>query len=213
QVVKVNSDLTTETVSAANSLNNHTFTSADGDTITATVSVDSFTYSYEISLNPMGNCSYIAQMDKSWTSADQNGADNSSNHVDTTSNGVTWRFYYEATKGITSRQIIADTKNNGFKMGSGTYAVTKVIITTVDEYTVDAAYIKAFASNTSSSFNLKIMVGTSILLNSDTVTYNNQTPAVYGSTSNTPLTGQVSFILTGSNAISLQSIAFNKVIA
>lgn len=213
QVVKVNTDLTVEEVEATNSLDGHTFTSEDGDVVTAALTIDSFNYSYEISLNPMGNCSYVGQMDKNWTSADKNGTDDSGNHVDTTDGEVTWRFYYEATSGITSRQIIADNKNGGFKMGSGTFAVTKVIITTIDEYTVDAAYIKAFASNTSSSFNLKIMVGENTLLDSATVIYNNQTPAIYGKTIDAPLTGQISFILTGSNAINLQCIAFNKVIA
>ena len=94
-------------------------------------------------------------------------------------------------------------------MGSGTKPVTKVVITTVDSVTINKAFIKCFASNKNSSYDLVIAVGGTALY-SGKVT-NTETPVVYGGDTNTPLTGKVSYTFTGTNALNLVSLAFNEV--
>ena len=96
-------------------------------------------------------------------------------------------------------------------LGSGNNQLTGLVLKTKECYTIDKAFIKINAGNTSSSFSLVIKVGDTILLPSTTVDYNNGNFKLYGVNASEPLTGQVTYILTGSNAIKLNSIAFNAI--
>ena len=101
----------------------------------------------------------------------------------------------------------------GVTLGSNNNQLTGLTIKTKESYTIDRAFIKANAGNTSSTFYLTIKVGDTVLLSMTTVGYNNGNFKIFGQVSETPLTGQVTFIFSGSNAIKLNSIAFNAIIA
>ena len=112
-----------------------------------------------------------------------------------------------STSGMTINNISA----GGITVGSGPRPLTKLTITTKNSYTIDGAYIKAMAGNASSSYSLTIKVGETTVF---TKTVNDSSNwKVFGGNLDEPLTGQLSFVFSGSASIKLNSIAFNAIIA
>ena len=203
KVVSVNKNYSYSEVTTGftHSLLNHTFTTDDGDSINATITAGEQTITYTISLDPMKSCSFQGNFVKDGISTSKIDVDQN-----VTYGGKNFTINVTSTSGYT---LTNDNSNGGFKMGSSTKPVTKVVITTANTYTIDKAFIKCFASNTSSSFNLKITVGETELY-SGTVAYA-KTPSIYGDIASSPLTGKVCYTFTGTNAINLVSLAFNEV--
>ena len=86
--------------------------------------------------------------------------------------------------------------------------VKKVVLTTVNEFNVDEIYIRAKVNNNSSSYNLKILVGTTEVYSgkvNDSTNWN-----TFGGGVN-PLTGKISYVFEGESALCLLSLAFNEV--
>lgn len=213
-VVAVYKDYSYEVVNSGytNSLSNHVFSENDGESIKATITAGENSFSYNIVLNPMINCSTGV------VTLNTTGINDKTPNVEESVSWGGYDFYFSfttsnsevASGGMTLRN---DNQNGGFYLGSGNKELTSLTIKTKESYTVDQAYIKACANNATSSFSLTIKVGDQVLLSSASVSYNQQKTKVFGAKANAPLTGQVTYIFTGSNALRINSIAFNAIIA
>ena len=210
QVVAVKKNYSYELVNSniSHSLNGHTFSESDGDSINASITTPLNTINYQILLNPMGMCNNVATLSSSGISATNHSSDQ-----DITFEGIPFILRYDTTIAFGATFYIRNISAGGVTLGSSNSELTKFVLKTKNEYTVDRAFIKACASNTSSSFTLTIKVGETVLLNDVTVSYLKNGFNCYGSTLSEPLTGQVSFIFTGSNALKINSVAFNALIA
>ena len=207
--VKNNYSYSDSTIAFTNSLIGHAFVEEDGDSMTSKISTPVNEISYQIILNPMGMCnSGILPLKTdgiSKTKPDIN--------QNVTFGGVPFTFCFEtpyasvASNGMRIDNISA----GGITVGSDTKQLTKLKITTKEEVTIDSAYIKAQAGNAKSSYSLTIKVG-DILIYEGTV--NDSTKwQVFGDKTNNPITGQVSYIFTGTASLKINSIAFNTIIA
>ena len=185
-------------------LNEHTFTDEDGRTVEATVEIEGQTIKYSIELDSMENCSTYVTLDKTGIS---NATSNIGVNQSVTHGGVNFTINVtcqDTSKAWTLQNISA----GGFTMGSGTNSATKVVLTTVNSYTVDQAYIRARVNNASSAYNLTIKVGTTTIYTgrvTDKVNWNTFGGVCDG------LTGQVSYIFEGGTALCLHAVAFNEV--
>ena len=219
KVVAVYKDYSYEVVNSGytNSLSNHVFSENDGESIKATITAGENSFSYNIVLNPMINCS---------TGAVILNTDGINERTPNIEQPVSWGdndFYFSFTtsysnvsaEGTSGGMTLKNDNQNGggFYLGSGNKVLTSLTIKTKDAFTIDQAYIKACANNASSSFSLTIKVGDQVLLSNASVSYNQQKTKVFGAKANAPLTGQVTYIFTGSNALRINSIAFNAIIA
>ena len=110
------------------------------------------------------------------------------------------------TTGMTINNISA----GGITIGSSNRSLTKLTLTTKESYTIDKAYIKAMAGNATSNYSLTIKVGETVIANK---TINDSTGwKVFGEAAEESLTGQITFIFTGSTSLKINSIAFNALI-
>ena len=198
--MKNNQSMVKITEGITNSLENHTFTHEDEEWLTATVNVMDAALQYDISLNPMNTCSF-----------NSGTLDKGNLKVNVTSE-VTYNTQpFEVTiTGGSGMTISNDNKEGGFYMGSGTSGkdCSGATIKCQFGYTIDKAYIKCRAGNKDSSFKLTIKVGENTVLDNINVTANDGQYAIYGGTF-APTFGQISFILSGSNALRINSFAFN----
>ena len=190
----------------SHSLAGHSFSENDGDSIEAKITTPVNELKYQISLNPMATCSNFAALSSS-------GINTKSHNVEQeiTFDGEKFLFTYNTSIADSSTFYVRNISAGGVTLGSSNSQLTGLTIKTKESYTIDKAFIKANASNTSSSFSLIIKVGDTVLLPSTTVGYNNGNFKLYGANAGEPLTGQVTFIFTGSNALKLNSIAFNAI--
>ncbi len=190
----------------SHSLSGHPFSENDGDFIEAKITTPVNELKYQISLNPMATCSNFAALSSS-------GINTKSHNVEQeiTFDGEKLLFTYNTSIADSSTFYVRNISAGGVTLGSSNSQLTGLTIKTKESYTIDKAFIKANASNTSSSFSLIIKVGDTVLLPSTTIGYNNGNFKLYGSNASEPLTGQVTFIFTGSNALKLNSIAFNAI--
>ena len=191
------------------SLSNHPFSESDGDKIEARITTPINEIKYAISLNPLGACS-SGILDVTTTGINKKTPD-----VDqsVTYGNVGFTFNFSTTyDGVSSSGMtINNISAGGITIGSSTRALTKLVITSNASYTVDRVYIKAQAGNVSSSYSLTIKVGDRVAF---TTTINDSTAwRDIGGALNEPLTGQISFIFSGSNSLKINSIAFNALIA
>ena len=219
KVVAVNNNYTYEiaTEDITHSLLGHVFDENDGASVEAKITTPINELSYVINLNPMGLCSSgILPVNK-------NGINNKTPDVDqsVTYGGVGFTLNFSttysdvATNGIFLQN---DNQKGGFTFGSaGTNGnpprdVTRLEIKSKQSYTINKAYIKATASNTTSYYNLTIKVGDVVLLDNALVPYNTTNYQLFGNELLEAATGQLSFVFTGTNAIKVHSIAFNEII-
>ena len=212
KVVAVNNNFDiTETSSIdgiSNSLDTHIFDESDGETIEATISTSTNIIKYQIVLNPMATCSNFVLMSSS-------GINTKSHNVEQeiTFDGEKMLFTYHTSLSNTSSFYVRNISTGGVALGSGNSQLTGLTIKTKESYTVDKAFIKVNAGNTNSSFSLIIKIGDTVLLPSTNVDYNGGIFKIYGAKSDNLLTGQISFVFAGSNALRINSIAFNQFIA
>ena len=210
KIVAVNKNYTYVEVSnnITNSLTGHTFLESDGDKIEANISTPLNEIKYQIVLNPMAVCSNYVPLSST-------GINTKSHNVEQeiTFGEENMLFTYNTTTASGTAFYVRNISAGGVTLGSSNNQLTGLTIKTKESYTIDRAFIKANAGNTSSTFYLTIKVGDEVLLSATTVGYNNGNFKIFGQVSQTPLTGQVTFIFSGSNAIKLNSIAFNAIIA
>ena len=194
--------------SIGNTLNNHTFSENDGESITAEIVTAKNHITYQINLNPMGSCSSgilpitTTGINKKTPDKDQSVAFGNIAfyfNFSTTFSDVT-------TTGMTINNISA----GGITIGSSNRSLTKLTLTTKESYTIDKVYIKAMAGNASSNYSLTIKVGDTVIASK---TVNDSTGwKVFGETVEESLTGQITFIFIGSTSLKINSIAFNALI-
>ena len=194
--------------SIGNTLNNHTFSENDGESITAEIVTAKNHITYQINLNPMGSCSSgilpitTTGINKKTPDKDQSVAFGNIAfyfNFSTTFSDVT-------TTGMTINNISA----GGITIGSSNRSLTKLTLITKESYTIDKAYIKAMAGNASSNYSLTIKVGDTVIASK---TVNDSTGwKVFGETVEESLTGQITFIFIGSTSLKINSIAFNALI-
>lgn len=215
EVVKVYQDYTYEPVTTGitHSLAGHTFSAADGDSLEATISIASQTFKYTIVLNPMASTAsgpiYLSHktgdFDILKSGQDQNVSYGNYNFVlnfTTSGNGL--------TQGLHVQNI--STNGPGITFGSGSRPLNSLTLTTVASFTnIDAAYIKAAAGNSKSSYELTIKVNDEIVLTGGPINNSDGVFRLHGGNFATPKTGQISFIFTGTNGLRLNSIAFNYI--
>ena len=215
KIVKVYKDYTYEVIDNGftHSLINHTFVESDGDNKTATIQVGDDTFTYQIDLNPMANCSTGPIVIK------PDGINKSQKGIDQNVTYNNYQFLLNFETSYTGEMTINNIWSNGSgsevlgtTFGSKTRVLSKLTIKTKDSFTIDAAYAKAFVGNNESSYRLTIKVGDTVLLSGKSF---NQTDVgkVMGNSVSDPLTGQVTFIFTGSSSLKINSIAFNAIIA
>ena len=180
-----------------NSLSDHTFSTNDGDSIVANVSVGTQNIPYRITLNPLASCS-TGEVTLSTTGISSNKPNEDQN---VTFDGIDFIFNFNTT-------YVRNISTGGITLGSGNNSLTKLTIKTKDSYKINAAYIKAFVGNVNSSYRLTIKVGDETILNSTSVD-NKDVAKVYGASKNTTLEGQLSYIFEGSSSLKINSVAFN----
>ena len=180
-----------------NSLSEHTFSTNDGDSIVANVSVGTQNIPYRITLNPLASCS-TGEVTLSTTGISSNKPNEDQN---VTFDGIDFIFNFNTT-------YVRNISTGGITLGSGNNSLTKLTIKTKDSYKINAAYIKAFVGNVNSSYRLTIKVGDETILNSTSVD-NKDVAKVYGASKNTTLEGQLSYIFEGSSSLKINSVAFN----
>ena len=208
KVVGVNHDYTYEVVTTgfSNSFDNHEFSEADGSTASASITTPINTFSYEIKLNPMGMCSSgILNLDSTGLNKTSANTDQNVNY-----GSVPFVVNFSSSTDISgATRFITNISAGGMTVGSSTYPCTKYTITSKNSYTLDAAYIKAMTGNISSSYTLTIKVGDTVAY---TETINDSTNwKVFGGAFEEQLTGQLTFVLTGSSSLKLNTIAFNAI--
>ena len=208
KVIAVNKDYTYSDadINLSHSLANHTFAESDGDTIDAKITTPSNEIGYQIILNPLAACTNFVALSSSGINTKSHNAEQ-----EISFDGEEILFTYNTSIDASTAFYVRNITAGGVTLGSGNSQLTGLTIKTKGSYTVDRAFIKANASNTSSSFSLIIKVGDTVLLPSTTVDYNSGNFKVFGAKANEPLTGQVSFIFSGGNALKLNSIAFNAI--
>ena len=209
-VVSVNTDFTYSEVTTGytNSLSNHTFAESDGASLVANITTESNPLSYSIVLDPMGVCTKNVVLSSSGLDGNKHNTDLDVNYGD-----VEFVAKYQTSAADSATFFIRNIGTGGVTLGSGTTALTGFSIKTKNSYTVDRVYIKAYAGNTNSSFTLTIKVGDTVVANNVTVTNNSNVFKLFGDKLTEPLTGQISFVFSGSNALRINSIAFNQIIA
>ena len=180
-----------------NSLSEHTFSTNDGDSIVANVSVGTQNIPYRITLNPLASCS-TGEITLSTTGISSNKPNEDQN---VTFDGIDFIFNFNTT-------YVRNISTGGITFGSGNNSLTKLTIKTKDSYKINAAYIKAFVGNVNSSYRLTIKVGDETILNTTSVD-NKDVAKVYGASKNTTLEGQLSYIFEGSSSLKINSVAFN----
>ena len=212
-VVGVHNDYSYEiaTEDILNSFDNYTFKESDGDETVATIATMINTISYPIILNPMGVCNSGIL---GFTTDGINKKSPDTNQ-EITIDGVPLLFNFSTTfADVTTTGMTINNNNSdggGITIGSTNRVLTKLVVTTKNSYTFDAAFVKAKAGNASSNYSLTIKVG-DIVVASGSIT-DSKNMKVFGSTLAAPYTGQISFIFTGSSCLKLNSIAFNSIIA
>ena len=215
KIVKVYKDYTYEVIDNGftHSLINHKFVESDGDNKTATIQVGEDTFTYQIDLNPMANCSTGPIVIK------PDGINKSQKGIDQNVTYNNYQFSLNFETSYTGEMTINNIWSNGSgsevlgtTFGSKTRVLSKLTIKTKDSFTIDAAYAKAFVGNNESSYRLTIKVGDTVLLSEKSF---NQSDVgkVMGNSVSDPLTGQVTFIFIGSSSLKINSIAFNAIIA
>ena len=212
-VVSVNKNYsyTPATANITNSFDNHTFTESDAQSPIATITTPTNTISYRISLDPMGVCN--SGVLGFTTDGINKKLPNTNQEI--TIGGVPLYFNFSTTfedvetTGMTINANNAD--GGGITIGSTNRALTQLVVTTKNSYTVDAVYAKAKAGNASSNYSLTIKVG-NVAVATGTINDSKDMKVFGGALSNT-YTGQISFVFTGSSCLKLNSIAFNTIIA
>ena len=180
-----------------NSLSEHTFSTNDGDSIVANVSVGTQNIPYRITLNPLASCS-TGEVTLSTTGISSNKPSEDQN---VTFDGIDFIFNFNTT-------YVRNISTGGITFGSGNNSLTKLTIKTKNSYKINAAYIKAFVGNVNSSYRLTIKVGDETILNSTSVD-NKDVAKVYGASRNATLEGQLTYIFEGSSSLKINSVAFN----
>ena len=215
KVVKVLNNYTYEQVTTGytNSLSEHVFSDADGESIIATISAGEQRINYRITLNPLASCSSGELfLNTTGLNKGKKGEDQA-----VTYGGVDFLFNFDSSANISSSNTMTINNINqdgspiGMTIGSSTKPLTKLTLKTKNSYKIDAAYIKAFVGNVNSSYKLTIKVGDSVLLNQTTVN-NKDIAKVYGASSSTVLEGQLTYIFEGSSSLKINSVAFNSII-
>ena len=215
EVVKVLNNYTYEQVTTGytNSLSEHVFSDADGESIVATISAGEQRINYRITLNPLASCSSGELfLNTTGLNKGKKGEDQA-----VTYGGVDFLFNFDSSANISSSNTMTINNINqdgspiGMTIGSSTKPLTKLTLKTKNSYKIDAAYIKAFVGNANSSYKLTIKVGDSVLLNQTTVN-NKDIAKVYGASSSTVLEGQLTYIFEGSSSLKINSVAFNSII-
>ena len=190
----------------SHSLAGHSFSDSDGDSIEAKITVQGNELKYQINLNPMGMCN------SGTLAIDSTGLTKTSADVDQSVSygSVPFIVNFSSSADISSAtRFITNISAGGMTVGSNTYPCTRYTITTTNSYTVDAAFIKSQAGNATSSYTLTIKVGDVVAV---TKTVSSSAGwSVFGGTFDEELTGQISFIFTGSSSLKLNSIAFNAI--
>ena len=206
-VVACKKSFTFEAVTSGvtNSLDNHTFVESDENSVEATITVGGISLKYNIIIGAMNTCSF------------QSGLLNKDGlSVNTVSNKTYNELVFEVTpkgdSGMTFSNCTSGGQADGFYMGSTTSNKTcsGITIKSKDSFTLNKAFIKCRANNKSSSFALKVMVGDTIVLSNITIDSNNDVCGEFGGAF-PETTGQIAFIITGSNALRINSFAFNIV--
>lgn len=215
KIVKVYSNYEEEVVNEGftHSLADHTFSTNDGQSITAIINAGNDTIKYQITINASGGTSTgeiiinTTGINKGKPGEDQ----------EVTYSDIPFLLSFESSAAISTSNAMTITNINqdgkpvGITFGSKTKPLTKLTLTTKDSYTINAAYIKTFVGNVDSSYQLTIKVGDNIILDSARV--NSTDAKQFGDSIASPLTGQLSYIFTGSSSLKINSIAFNEIIA
>lgn len=206
-VVAAKKNFTFENVTSGvtNSLDNHTFNTSDGDSVEAVITVNGTSLKYNITLGAMSTCSYQSGL----LTKDGLSVNTTSNK---TYNEKTFNVTPSGDSGMAFSNVTSGGVADGFSMGSGTAnkGCNGITITSVEQFTINKAYIKCRANNKSSTFTLKVMVGDVTVLDNITIKDNDSVCGEFGGEF-VATTGTISFIITGSNALRINSFAFNIV--
>ena len=208
KVVQVYKNYSYSSASAvSHSLSEHPFSESDGDSIEATIATPSNALKYVINLNPLGACSSgILPVTTAGINKKTPNVDQSVTYGDV---GFIFNFSTSYSDVTSNGMRIDNISAGGITVGSNTKYLTKLTIASNASYTVDKIFIKAQAGNASSSYTLTIKVGDTVAFTqtvSDSTAWKD-----FGGALDEPLTGQISFVFTGSSSLKINSIAFNAI--
>ena len=193
------------TTVVTNSFDGHTFSESDGNYVDAIISTPINAITYRIILNPMGICN-SGILDITTAGINKKSPDTNQS---VSYGGVPFYFNFSTsfTTVTTDGMTITNSSGGGITIGSNPRPLTKLTISSQNSYTVDSLYIKAMAGNASSFYSLAVKVGDTVVANFGIT--DNANWKVFGSALDEPLTGQISFVFTGTSSLKINSIAFN----
>ena len=197
----------TPTETITNSFANHTFIESDGDSVEAVLTTSINQIKYQISLDQMGTCSDVATLGSSGISQMHN------QEQEVTFGGIPFILKYMTSLDDSETFYIRNITAGGVTLGSGNSPLTGFVLKTKNSYSINKAYIKAYAGNDSSEYTLVIKVGDHVLLDETEVINNNNKFKVFGSKYHGALTGQITYTFVGSTALRINSVAFDQIIA
>ena len=216
KIVKVYSNYDYELVTSGcvTDLDNHVFSYEDGKYVICTVKVgDSIAASYQIALNPLAGCS-SGEIFLNTTGISKGKA--GENQL-VTYGGVDFYFNFQSSASISSssamtiNNINENNKPVGITIGSKTKPLTKLTLTSVASYKINAAFVKAFIGNNESDYWFSLRVGSRTFVN--TYHVNQDSAEMIGKVEDTYYEGQITYYFEGSSSLKINSIAFNQIIA
>lgn len=197
----------TPTETITNSFANHTFIESDGDSVEAVLTTSINQIKYQINLDQMGTCGNVATLGSSGISQMHN------QEQEVTFGGIPFVLKYMTSLDDSETFYIRNISAGGVTLGSGNSPLTGFVLKTKNSYSIDKAYIKAYAGNDSSEYTLVIKVGDYVLLDETEVINNNNKFKVFGNKYRGALTGQITYTFVGSTALRINSVAFDQIIA
>ena len=197
----------TPTETITNSFANHTFVESDGDSVEVVLTTSINQIKYQINLDQMGTCSNVATLGSSGISQMHN------QEQEVTFGGIPFVLKYMTSLDDSETFYIRNISAGGVTLGSGNSPLTGFVLKTKNSYSIDKAYIKAYAGNDSSEYTLVIKVGDYVLLDETEVINNNNKFKVFGNKYRGALTGQITYTFVGNTALRINSVAFDQIIA
>lgn len=204
-IIEVNNDFSTSEVSNyTNSLDNHVFTVNDDEKISAGITCNGETIYYIIYLNKATSCSYYAITKKAGIDKNKYNMETQTiSYVSETGENRSFHFQFQSDAAPT----LNDVTGAGYKIGSGTHAVSRLVYETVDSISVNKVVMKCRGANSSSTYSLTISIGGTQVFQQN-VTYSKTEYFDLGGDIVTK-SGKVRFEFTGANALEIFAIGLN----
>ena len=211
-IVGVRNDLSTVAATYEDQTAPYTFKESDAGNMKMTILTPINTIKLPVKVNTgsLSSCSYIGLLKPLGKGAFTNGGTTNIKYSTDPNNGIDWKFSWTNENATT----IAATEKNGIQFGKAGEAVGELTAETVNEFTVNMAYIKINCAS-GKTINYAIYVGAT-KVSEGSVAYNSEGAVTKGANF-ASTSGKVKVVINGSGASSaavyLHTLAFNEITA